>query len=65
MEGNYNVFIYFYVFYILLYTYFRPDQECAKYHQIEANKNTGDFITLSAFLSLHYFKMFITSISSI
>ena len=43
----------------------RPGQECARSDEIAAlNKNAGDFITLSVFLSINRFNMFITSISS-
>ena len=43
-----------------------PDQECDKYDQIVVpNKNAGEFITLSVFLMLYPFKLFLTSISSI
>ena len=45
--------------------YVRPGQECTNCDQIAANKNAGTFITLSDFLSLGRFKMFIISISSI
>ena len=50
-QSNYNVFIYFQMFYSFLYTYFGPGQECTKFDQI-VNKNVGDFITLCLFY--HY-----------
>ena len=51
--------------YFALQIKFRPGQESVKCDQIAAlNKNADDFITLPVFLSLHRFKMFITSISS-
>ena len=46
-KSNYNVFIYFQVFYILLYTHILDqDKNVSKCDQIRENKNAGDFISL-------------------
>ena len=68
-KKNYNVFIYFQVFYILLYTYILDQAKnvpnMTKLQQIKTLVNLPLSFSLSAFLSLHRFKMFVTSISSI
>ena len=46
-KSNYNVFIYFQEFYILLYTHILDqDKNVPKCDQIRENKNAGDFISL-------------------
>ena len=54
-KSNYNVFIYFQVFYILLYTHILDqDKNVPKCDQIRENKNAGDFISLLS-LSLSFY----------